>query len=106
MILDLVLETYHQVGFRLYGLPLVNRSEYIKVFDRARLQYLNPVQKAGCMYCGYVNGFFRYAKVVAGETEKYWCGIMHESIKPADHLNFSQFNSEEDWNKKYPVDSE
>lgn len=108
MMLDLILEIYHQVGFRLYGLELVKRADYIQIVDRQKLQYLNLMQKLGCMYCGYVNGFLRYAKEVAGKTEEYWCGIMHEKIHPAEHLQrgFVQYNSKEAWEAKYPLDSE
>lgn len=78
VILDVFLEGYHHICFRLYGLRLVDRSQYIRI-DRQKLQYLNLLEKAHCMYCGYVNGLYHYALTVASETEKYWCGIRHEA---------------------------
>lgn len=75
--LDLSMEIYHQVCFRLYNLPLINRSQYIK-FDRHKLQYLTTWEKINCSYCGYANGLAHYFSAIAGETEKYWCGVKHE----------------------------
>lgn len=74
VILDIFLFIYQQTAIRLYGIPLVKRSEYI-VFDRKHLSYLNMIQKINCLYCSYVNGLFSYAVEVAGRTEKYWCPI-------------------------------
>lgn len=60
------------------------------------------------MYCGYANGFINYAKEVIGQTEKYWCGIQHQStpefIVPEHHktMSFSEYGNEEDFKKKYP----
>ncbi|PJA47160.1 hypothetical protein CO172_02890 [Candidatus Uhrbacteria bacterium CG_4_9_14_3_um_filter_36_7] len=110
LFLDLLLEIYHQIGFRLYGLPLVKRKMFIQINDRNKLNYLNFFEKIGCMYCGYVNGFFLYAKEVAGRTEKYWCGIMHEK-KPGfkTHMDqidqdFAEFGNEADFKNKYLQD--
>ena len=72
--LDICLFIYQQTALRLYGIPLVNRSDYIQ-FDRKHLAYLNLLQKIYCLYCSYVNGLFQYAVEVAGRTEKYWCPI-------------------------------
>ena len=59
------------------------------------------------MYCGYANGFLLYAKEIAGRTEKYWCGIMHEK-KPGFKVQtnqvaqkFARYGDEEDFRKKY-----
>lgn len=59
------------------------------------------------MYCGYANGFLLYAKEIAGRTEKYWCGVMHES-KPGFKTqesqvrqDFARYGDEEDFKKKY-----
>ena len=74
---DICAEIYHRVCFPLYGLECVKRSEYIRI-DRHKLSYLNWYQKLGCVYCGYANGLLAYLKEIAGQTEKYWCGIMHK----------------------------
>lgn len=74
IILDIFLFIYQQGAFRLYGIPLVKRSEYI-IYDRRFLNYLNFIEKFHCLYCSYVNGLFSYAVEVAWRTEKYWCPI-------------------------------
>ena len=40
VILDIFLEIYHHAAFPLYGIPLVVRSQYIRIYDRAKLPYL------------------------------------------------------------------
>ena len=79
ILLDIIIELYHRVCFPVYGLPLVKRSDYIQVLDRDRLEYLKVWEKLGCMYCGYVNGVLAYMVEIAGRTEGYWCGIMHQN---------------------------
>ena len=83
-ICDIMGEFYHRICFPLCGIPFVKRSDYI-VVDRHKLKYLTPIQKINCMYCGYVNGFCRYMSAIAAETEKYWCGIMHNRGKIFPH---------------------
>jgi hypothetical protein len=107
--LDILAEIYQLICFPIYNIPYVKRENYILIMDRTKLQYLNPLEKLGCMYCGYANGLLAYLKEVAGRTEKYWCGIMHEN-KPGfvrqEHQikqNFAQFNNEEEFNDKYPL---
>lgn len=72
--LDIFLFVYQQTAIRLYGIPLVNRSDYV-VFDRRHLDYLNWIQKFNCLYCSYFNWLMSYAVEVAGRTEKFWCPI-------------------------------
>jgi hypothetical protein len=79
LILDIWVEIYHNIGFRLYGIPLVKRSNYI-VMDRWKLSYLKPLQRLGCTYCGYINGLSMYVTEIAHRSEKYWCGIMHRRM--------------------------
>lgn len=105
--LDLVAGLYQVICFPIYGIKYVKRSEYILIMDRNKLAYLNPVEKVCCMYCGYVNGVLRYIKQVAGLTEKYWCGVMHEG-RPGfktqeDQItqDFSKFGDEKDFENKY-----
>lgn len=76
VIMDLFVEIYHRVAFPLYGIPTVKRSNYIRI-DRQKLSYLSWNDKLSCMYCGYANGFAAYMVKIAGDTEKYWCGIKH-----------------------------
>lgn len=102
--LDLVLELYHRVAFRLYDIPYVKREKYIRI-DRHKLSYLNLLQKFHCAYCGYANGLFHYALVIAGLTEHYWCGIQHHQgngfVAPAHHKDFVKYDDENDFNRKY-----
>lgn len=107
IILDVATSLYQAVCFPIYGLEKVKRSTYILVRDRNKLAYLKPLEKLDCMYCGYANGFLLYAKEIAGRTEKYWCGIMHEG-KPGFKVqasqieqDFAKFGDEEDCKKKY-----
>jgi len=95
MIFDFFLEIYHQVCFRLYEIELVPRENYIKL-DRHKLSKLKLMQKVNCTYCGYFNGLMGYATKVAGETEKYWCGINHAPEKgfvtPEHHEKFEDYD--------------
>lgn len=107
MILDIAVELYQAVCFPIYGIEKVKRAKYILVRDRNKLQYLTGFEKVGCMYCGYANGLLLYVKEIAGLTEKYWCGIMHEKTKGAvarpwqKKYNFAKFGDKEDFVEKY-----
>ncbi|MEI7452067.1 MAG: hypothetical protein WCK37_02550 [Candidatus Falkowbacteria bacterium] len=107
ILLDLVTSLYQVICFPIYKIDYVKRSEYILILDRNKLAYLNPLEKIGCMYCGYSNGLFLYLKEVAGRTEKYWCGIMHEG-KPGFKVQtdqtkqkFAAYGDEQDFKSKY-----
>ncbi len=104
---DFCLEIYHRVCFPLYGLQYVQRTKYIRIFDRTKLPYLNWSEKLGCMYCGYVNGWLHYASVIAGKTEHYWCGIMHiqdRGYVPAAHeVQFVKYGDEAELQKRYRI---
>jgi hypothetical protein len=104
VICDFFGELYHQIGFRLCGIPLVKRSQYVKI-DRHKLKYLNLLEKVGCVYCGYANGFLAYASEIAARTEKYWCGIKHKKYKdfvePKHHKDFVKYGDEKAFKKKY-----
>ena len=109
IILDALCELYHHLCFPIYNIELVKRSAYIQIIDRNKLQYLNGLEKIGCMYCGYANGVFLYMKEIAGRTEKYWCGIMHEN-KPGFKVqvdqtkqDFARFGDKKDFDEKYPI---
>lgn len=102
---DILIEIYHRICFPLYGIPYVNRYQYIRIIDRAKLPYLTWFERMGCAYCGYVNGWLHYASAIAGETEKYWCAIAHleeRGYKPAEHeASFVPYGSKEKLEEKY-----
>lgn len=95
---DFFLEFYHQVCFRLYGIPLVPRRRYIRL-DRQRLAYLDGWSKLNCIYCGYANGLAHYASIIFAATELYWCPIRHrtggEFIPPKHHEHFAEYGNVE-----------
>ncbi|MCK4744456.1 hypothetical protein KAS41_00090 [Candidatus Parcubacteria bacterium] len=104
VISDILVEIYHRICFPLCKIPYVKRKNYIKI-DRHKLKYLNWLQKIYCAYCGYANGVIQYWVKIAGETERYWCGIQHEKnpdfAAPPHHKDFAEYNNESDFNKKY-----
>lgn len=107
IVLDVVCAIYQFICFPIYRIELVKRSEYILIFDRNKLPYLNGLEKLSCMYCGYANGTLRYLKEIAGRTEKYWCGVKHEN-KPGFKIqedqvfyDFARFGDKDDFQKKY-----
>jgi len=97
VIFDIWLEVYHRICFPCYSLPYVKRTNYIRI-DRQKLKYLSIVEIMNCMYCGYANGLINYARVISGETERYWCGIKHKSgggfVEPEHHKDFLEFGDE------------
>ncbi|MFA7298175.1 MAG: hypothetical protein WC010_00870 [Candidatus Absconditabacterales bacterium] len=102
---DLWIEIYHRIFFPLYKIPYVKRGDYIQIMDRAKLPYLNIIQKIYCMYCGYANGLVRYWVQIAGETEHYRCGIQHQKrkdfISEEHQKDFSKYGDKNDFLKKY-----
>lgn len=98
VLLDVTMELYHHIAFPLYGIPRLNRKEYI-VFDRHKLSYLNYMEKVNCVYCSYANGLLAYAKAIAAETEKMWCPIKHKWHPyyrvPEHHASFANYNDAE-----------
>ncbi|MCK5415938.1 hypothetical protein KAI92_00755 [Candidatus Parcubacteria bacterium] len=100
--LDLTSGIYHNICFRLYGLKLLKRSEYIKI-DRHKLEYLCWYEKINCAYCGYANGLINYIQAIFAETEKYWCGIKHKKdknfIEPEYHQDFIDYDDEQKYRK-------
>lgn len=99
LILDVVVSFYQAVCFRLWGIPQVERKKYV-VIDRHRLSYLKTFQKLHCTYCGYANGVMTYAKLIAGETERYWCPVKHETdiFSPHDfYIEFADYEDPEGW---------
>lgn len=104
ILLDISIEIYHQICFRLYKIPLIKRKEYVKI-DRHKLNYLDPIEKLNCMYCGYANGLFGYTVKIGGETERFWCGIKHKKDsnfnEPKHHEDFVEHGDKEEFLSRY-----
>ena len=102
--LDIFIEIYKHICFRLYGIELIKRKSYIRI-DRHKLGYLNLLEKLNCAYCGYANGLLNYAVAIAGATEKYWCGIKHKKYngfkEPKHHKNFLEYSDKKAFRKKF-----
>lgn len=102
--LDIFLEIYKHICFRLYGIKLIRRKDYIRI-DRHKLDYLNFIEKINCAYCGYANGLLNYSAAIAAATEKYWCGIKHKKYngfkEPRHHKNFLEHNDKKSFRKKF-----
>lgn len=88
--LDLFLTLYQSICFPIYGIPKVNRWEYL-VFDRQDLPYLNIIEKFNCFYCAYGNGLAGYFREIAARTEQYWCPIKHARRIKAAHNSYARF---------------
>jgi len=89
-LLDAFVSLYQAVCFRVYGVPLVRRRDYL-VFDRGQLAYLNAIEKLNCMYCSYANGLIGYVREVASRTEQFWCPIKHARRIMAAHDHYAAF---------------
>jgi hypothetical protein len=90
VLLDLWMTVYQAICFRIYGIDLVKRSQYI-VIDRHHLTYLNAIEKFNCVYCGYANGVFAYVREIAARTEQYWCPIRHAKRLRSPHGHYRRF---------------
>lgn len=90
VLLDFWVTLYQHVCFRAYGIPLVKRSTYI-LLDRHHLAYLNAIEKLNCVYCGYGNGVFAYAREIAARTEQFWCPIKHALRVRDPHHRYVNF---------------
>jgi hypothetical protein len=89
-LLDAWISVYQAICFRAYGIARVRRSRYV-IIDRQHLGYLNAIEKLNCVYCGYANGVFAYAREVAGRTEQYWCPIRHARRVRGPHEHYRHF---------------
>lgn len=90
VLLDLALMGFQQICFRVYGIPLVRRRDYL-VIDRHRLSYLNQIEKLNCVYCAYANQLLEYAREIASRTEQFWCPIKHARRSPDAHQRTPYF---------------
>lgn len=86
------IEVYHQVCFRLYGIPLVYGKDYF-VYDRQLLSQLNIFERINCIYCSYVNNLIRYSAEIGGRTERYWCPIKYHHRISNQHSQYDKFVS-------------
>lgn len=90
VIFHLGLELYHQISFRIYGIPRVKPRDYF-IYDRHLLPYLNWLEKINCFYCSYFNNLLRYATEIAGRTERYWCPIKYATQVTKTHTQYDKF---------------
>lgn len=90
ILIDLIGSIYQKVCFPIYGIPRVNRNEYV-IFDRHRLRYLNFIEKLNCEYCAYVNGILAYFSEIAARTEQHWCPIKHAGCAKCEHSRYRNF---------------
>lgn len=91
LLLDLLITIYQAVCFPVYGIPKVNRRDYL-IYDRTQLSYLNAVEKLNCLYCSYANGLVAYVREIASLTEQYWCPIKHARKLRAAHDRYHMFS--------------
>lgn len=90
LLLDVWVQLYQAAAFRLLGISRVRRRDYIMI-DRHRLPYLTTIQKANCVYCGYINGLLAFVREVAGRTEQFWCPIRHARRARGQHRRHRRF---------------
>ena len=90
VIFHICIEIYHQICFRLYGIPLVNSKDYF-IYDRQLLDMLNFSERINCKYCSYVNNLIRYSAEIGGRTERYWCPIKYYRRINNTHSQYSKF---------------
>jgi len=90
LLADIVGCFYQFICFPIYGIPKVNRCDYIS-FDRHKLSYLNFIEKMNCEYCAYVNGILAFCTEIAARTEQYWCPIKHAGCAKCSHSRYKNF---------------
>jgi hypothetical protein len=89
-LLDVSVSVYQQLCFRAYGMARVRRADYI-VIDRQHLKYLNWIEALNCVYCGYANGVFAFAREIGARTEQFWCPIKHALRMKDPHQRYFEF---------------
>lgn len=89
-LLDLCISLYQLTCFPIYGIARVKRANYILI-DRQYLAYLNIIEKADCMYCGYAVGMIGYASEILARTEQYFCPIKHARKMLSAHARYANF---------------
>lgn len=89
-VLDVFLQIYQGICFPVYGVPKAKRSDYV-VLDRARLKYLNLLERLNCLYCSYGNGVLAWGVEISARTEQHWCPIKHAARLRAPHSRYAHF---------------
>lgn len=92
ILLDLWVTLFQVLTFPIYGIPWVRRRPYFAI-DRAKLPYLNPLERINCTYCSYANGLLAYVREVASRTELYWCPIRHARSVADPHRRYNTFTA-------------
>lgn len=90
LLLDGFVVIYQFICFPAYGIPRVQRKDYL-VVDRGPLPYLNWIEKLGCIYCSYFNGLMALVSEVAARTEQHFCPIKHALRPKALHSRYRYF---------------
>jgi hypothetical protein len=90
LLLDLSVTVYQWICFPVYGIPRLKRSGYF-IYDRAKLPYLNLIERVNCFYCSYGNGLLAWVKEIGGRTEQFWCPIKHARRPAAPHQRYHNF---------------
>jgi hypothetical protein len=88
--MDIFVTSYQALCFRVYGIPRVDRDDYI-IIDHNKLAYLNIIEKVNCMYCSYFNGLMGYVSEIAARSEQYWCPIKHARKVAFIHSRYKHF---------------
>lgn len=88
--LDASISLYQAVCFPIYEIPKARRGDYMR-FDRAKLRYLNLLERFNCLYCSYANGVIAFATEVAARTEQHWCPIRHNERPRRAHDRYDHF---------------
>jgi len=88
LLLDVAVAVYQFVCFPIYGIPKIDRNDYL-IFDRGRLAYLNVIEKVACVYCSYANGLLAYITEIAARTEQHFCPIKHARRNLQSHSRYA-----------------
>jgi hypothetical protein len=87
---DIWVNLYQHICFRIYGVVLVKRSDYL-IIDRHHLAYLNWIEAMNCVFCSYANGIIAFAREIASRTEQHWCPIKHALRIKNPHERYFSF---------------
>ena len=90
LLLDLAVALFQAVCFPIYGIPRVQRRDYL-IYDRGHLAYLNAIEKVACVYCSYANGLLAYITEIAARTQQHFCPIKHARKILGTHGRYKRF---------------
>jgi len=102
---DLFVMVYQYTCFRVYKIPIVQRSENFR-FNKKELAELNLIQTINYLGISYTGGVIALARKVFAETERYWCPIKHAKKMLGYHDlydEFAEYGNAEEFFKKYAV---